>query len=131
MRKGIVKIVINIIQDPCNRRNKGIVLIEEFLNSVGVSGENLIFVWGNKMPSFYEDFPESKVKLTSGILPLQQQAHSIRHYPITTSLGYISDFVRESDLDPTKYRTKRFLCFNRTMKAHRDVLAHFALKHNL
>jgi hypothetical protein len=52
-------------------------------------------------------------------------------YPYPTSLGYISDYVRASDLTD-KVRPKKFLSFNRFMnRSHRTGLAYIALKYNL
>ena len=130
MRNGLVKIIFNIIHDPCVDI-KGVLEIEQFFNKHGISGENLIFIWGNNFQKIKVLAPNSKVRFTYGILPLQQQSLSMENFPRTTSLGYVSDIVRENDLNRNLGRKKKFLCFNRTMKPHRYMLAHLALKHKL
>lgn len=130
IKAGKVKIVISIIQDPCTTSND-IVLLEKMFNSHGISGENVVMIWGNNYQKIKTEAPDCKIKMTYGILPLPQTALIMESFPKQTSLGYVSDVVRESDLNPEVYRKKRFLCFNRTMKPHRYMLAHLFLKHDL
>lgn len=130
LKTGLVKLIVNIIQDPCTD-SKMMQLIEQMFNKTGIDGSNIIFIWGNNYQKYYSDFPKSKIKLTYGFLPLQQQAQNLSNFPRISSLGYLSDIVRESDLELSKHNyRKRFLCFNRTMKQHRYMLAYLALKHN-
>lgn len=131
IRKGKVKIIFNIIQDPCVSLEQ-LITFENFLNEHGISGDSVIFIWGNDIePCMKERFPDSKIKSTHSILPLYQQAESTLKFPRETSLGYMSDIVRKNDINSKTIRSKRFLCFNRTPKPHRFMLAYLALKYDL
>jgi hypothetical protein len=65
-------------------------------------------------------------------ISLYQTSTTIPYYPFETSLGYVSDYVREEDLDVNHHRDLKFLCFNRNMhRAHRLGIAHLAIKYNI
>jgi hypothetical protein len=69
--------------------------------------------------------------MLDAVLSLYQTANEMDRYPYETSLGYESDFVRESDLADT-LRPKKFLSFNRFMdRPNRTGVAYLALKYNL
>jgi hypothetical protein len=130
LRSGKLKLVINIIHDPCSQSST-LKLFEDYMASVGIDPENIIVIFGNNYQKYFTDYPDSKLKITWGIMPIQQQAAEMGSYPKITSLGYMSDIVRPTDLNKDVYRTKKFLCYNRTMKDHRYALAYFAIKYNL
>jgi len=130
LKANRIKIVICNIQDPCHFA-PGIRELELVLRKLGVSESNLVFIFGNKFFNHTKDFPDSLTNFTYGNLALQQQARCMFDFPRPTSMGYISDIVRDSDLDITKIRPKKFLCFNRSMRSHRYYLAYMAMKYSL
>lgn len=130
LKANRIKIVICNIQDPCHYA-PSIRELELRLRNMGVSESNLVFIFGNKFLNHTKDFPDSLSKFTYGNLALQQQARGMNDFPRPTSMGYTSDIVRDSDLDNTKLRPKKFLCFNRSMRSHRYYIAYMAMKHNL
>ena len=128
LKSGKVKLLINYLHEPM-ASNEDIYFtnIENKMNELGIDGSNIIVVGGNRY-----NHPTSKFKFTDGgILIGQQTTADTDSYPKLTALGYVSDIVRESDLNKNKIRNKRFLCFNRTMKSHRFMIAYLALKYNL
>jgi len=130
IKTGKVKLIFNCIHDPMYSYS-GLRRAEEYLNSVGIESSNIFVISGNNYQEYFKQFPDSKINITSGFLPLQQAGERLDHYPMTTALGYVSDIVRETDLDVTKLRTKKFLCFNRNLKPHRYFLEYLSLKLNL
>ena len=133
MKAGRLKIVINNIQDPITNHSS-VRKFELILDSHGIPTSNLIYIFGNDFNQYYKEYPESKVKILSGILPLQQQALAIEtSFPSMTSLGYISDIVRYEDIVDKRdhYRSKKFLSFNRSLRSHRYYLAYLAMEHDL
>jgi len=87
-------------------------------------GIDIIFLQGNIRY-------DADATMLDGALSLYQTANEMDRYPYPTSLGYISDYVRESDLTD-RVRPKKFISFNRFMnRCHRSGLAHLALKYNL
>ena len=130
LRANRVKLVICNIQDPCHS-DPGVRKIELALREMGIDESNLVFIFGNQFLNHTKDFPDSKTKFTYGNLALQQQARGMNDFPRTTSMGYVSDIVRDSDLDNKKIRPKKFLCFNRSMRSHRYYLAYMAMKNGL
>ena len=130
LRANRIKIVICNIQDPCHS-DPGVRKIELALREMGISESNLVFIFGNQFLNHTKEFPDSKTNFTYGNLALQQQARGMSDFPRTTSMGYVSDIVRDSDLDNKKIRPKKFLCFNRSMRSHRYYLAYMAMKHGL
>jgi hypothetical protein len=130
LKANRIKIVICNIQDPCHAA-PSIRELELRLRKLGVSESNLVFIFGNKFSNHTKDYPDSLTNFTYGNLALQQQARCMNDFPRTTSMGYISDIVRDSDLDINKIRPKKFLCFNRSMRSHRYYLAYMAMKYKL
>jgi hypothetical protein len=131
MRTGKVKILIGYAHDPINN-SVDLKRIEELFESYGIEGSNIIIIPGNDHSKEYQqDYPNSKIKIIpSELMITQQVASTVFSYPRKTSLGYLSDLVRQDDLTG-KLRSKRFICFNRTMRPHRYALAYIALKLNL
>ena len=128
LRTGKLKLLINYIHEPLSTdEHVHFSMVESRMNELGIDGNNIIVVGGNE---FKHPFCNIKF-LDGGILMGQQMAAEMDFYPRLTSLGYFSDYVRESDLDKNQMRSKKFLCFNRTMKPHRFMLAYLALKYNL
>ena len=130
LRQGKMKILVSCIQDPCHDAPQ-IRKIELRLQELGIDGSNLIFIFGNKFTKHISIYPDSRVIFTSGDIALQQQAKGMDEFPRETSMGYVSDIVRERDLNVNKIRKKKFLCFNRSMRSHRYYLAYMALKNNV
>lgn len=132
MKLGKVKIAINYAHDPANNM-KDIKEIEEYFSSLGILGSNIFLIPGNDCSLEYKLVnPKGKLHITATkLLMCQQLAAEIQSFPCLTSLGYVSDIVRESDLDQSVIRPKKFLCFNRTMRPHRYILGYMALKLNL
>ena len=132
MQQGKVKIAINLSHDPIDRFDD-LELIEQYFNEYNIDGSNIIIVPGNDLRTEQvKYYSHGKLKIIPAVLMVTQQfAKTMLSYPIETSLGYTSDMVRESDLDDTTIRPKRFLCFNRSMRPHRYMMAYYALKHNL
>jgi hypothetical protein len=128
LRTGKVKLLINYVHEPMAPVDQiNFTNVEDKMSELGVDGSDIIVVGGNKF-----SHPTSKIKFTDGgILMGQQMAADMDSFPRKTALGYYSDFARESDLDQSKVRSKKFLCFNRTMKPHRFMIAYLALKHKL
>ena len=128
LRSGKLKLLINYIHEPMATEEKHhFSKIESRMNELGIDGDNIIVVGGNTF-----NHPSCKIKFTDGgILMGQQMAAEMDFYPRRTGLGYYSDFVRETDLDKNTIRDKKFLCFNRTLKPHRFMIAYLALKYKL
>jgi hypothetical protein len=127
MKNGKLKIVISFAHDPVTQAVE-IVNIEKYFHDLGIKGSNVIIIAGN-------DFKENptKIRIIRGDLFTQQAAEKMLNYPHAGNLGYVSDNVKESDLDSSIVRKNKFICFNRQMnyRYHRPVLAYFALKHDL
>ena len=130
IKSGQVKLLINIIHDPVNDSSV-IDRLETYFNSHGIDGSNIIIIGGNNFQEHYTYFPNSKIKLTFGYIMVQQAGDRLDNFPYVSSLGYESDAVREKDLHFNKIRSKKFLCWNRTMRTHRYWLAYLALKYKL
>lgn len=132
IRSGKVKIVINYAHDPAN--DEAILnQIEQYFVSAGISGSNVYLITGDDCAMAYKTlYPDSKMVIAPvQLLMCQQLAQDILTFPRVTSMGYVSDIVRKQDLDRSKIRSKRFLCFNRSMRPHRYIIAYIALKLNL
>lgn len=130
IKAGVIKILINMAQDPidiCTITN-----IEQYFVNINVDPANVILIGGNDNAADYAETFQGRIKISPvTTLLLQQTARTSMDYPVTTSLKYVSDIVRESDLDNTVIRPHRFHCFNRTMKPHRYALAYHAVKTGL
>jgi hypothetical protein len=128
LRTGKLKLLINYVHEPMATAEKQhFSMIESKMNALGICGSNIIVVAGSKF-----SHPSCKINFTDGgILMGQQMAAEMEFYPRKTGLGYYSDYVRESNLDKNKIRSKKFLCFNRTLKSHRFMIAYLALKYKL
>lgn len=118
-----LRLLISGIQDPCHSD----VQLESFMSKLekrGIPVTNPIFISGNKQLN-------SKYNTVSGILSLYEGAKLFKRYPTKTQMGYVSDLVKENDLNHT-IRGKRFLCFNRHFgRKHRIYLAYLYLKYKL
>ena len=130
IKSGQVKLLINIIHDPVNDPNV-VDSLETYFNSHGIDVSNIIIIGGNNFQEYYNYSPNSKIKITFGYIMVQQAGERLGQLPYIGSLGYESDAVRESDLNPNRIRPKKFLCWNRTMRTHRYWLAYLALKYKL
>jgi hypothetical protein len=128
LQTGKVKLVINYIHDPISHPDE-MIGFDKFIKSLGIDGKNVIVVAGNKFK-----VPNSDILVTSGpLLYPREDSERITSSPQHGRLGYINDYVKEHDLDSSKIRPYKFLCFNRQLsgRAHRITLAYLALKYNL
>lgn len=131
LQTGTVKLLLNYIHDPIER-HVNLSEIEKYFNNHGISGENIIVVAGNTFENYYNDCPDSKLKITNGYIVLQQLSNKFNEYPRIGSLGYKSDYVKQEDLDINYIRSKKFICLNRNMhRPHRWLSAYLALKYKL
>lgn len=131
IRSGEVKILISYAHDPINNW-EDLKKTEEFFESYHIDSSNIIVVPGhNCLTEYKKSYPNSKIKIIAAELMITQQvAANTLSYPRKTSLGYLSDLVREEDLSG-EIRSKKFICFNRTMRPHRYAIAYIALKLDL
>jgi hypothetical protein len=130
LKSGKVKLLINLIHEPLYN-TETIDEVEKYFSSYGIDGSNIIIIGGNNFQEYYKFYPKNKIKITYGNLLLQQAGERLNYFPYFSGLLYISDAVNETDLNSNIVRPKKFLCWNRTMRAHRYWLAYLALKHNL
>jgi hypothetical protein len=128
---GKFKIIITNIVDPAEAVMYYDVL-DDILDKMGVPTEHIVWMNGSiPMTAFKTDRKSKSVHIDS-ILSLSQAAENYLRYPCRTSLEYDSDLVRPADLDINKKRSKRFLCFNRSLnRPYRIAMIYMALKHNL
>ena len=131
LQSGKIKLVIEYSHDPIMHIDY-IKSFEDYIKNIGIDPSNVIISAGNEFKEYLITYPDSKLKLTCAELLIAHQfSREIQNYPRYTDLGYISDIVRDNDLNLNTKREKRFLCFNRTLKPHRYAIAHYALKYNL
>jgi hypothetical protein len=131
VKKGKVKILINIIHDPLYDYNS-LQQFETEMNKFGIDGSNIIVIGGSNFSEYYEKVPNSKIKIYNGHLFIRGYADEINTFPVVGNLGYLCELFEEKDLDSTKIRKHKFLSPNRTMdKPQRTMLGYFALKYNL
>lgn len=132
MIKGKVKIAINYAHDPIDNMD-AIKQIEIYFNEMGIHGSNVILIPGNDCSLEYKKYyVYGNLRISpTRLLMCHDISKDTLSFPRETSLGYVSDIMRETDLDISIVRPKRFSCFNRTMRPQRIVLAYIALKLNL
>lgn len=128
---GKVKIVIANIVDSAEA-GMYYDVFDEKLDKMGVPTNQIVWMSGNiPMTAFNPDRKSKSIYLES-ILSLTQTAENYIKYPFMSTLGYKSDLVRPADLDINKKRSRRFLCFNRSLnRPYRIAMIYMALKHNL
>lgn len=130
-QSGKVKILVSIIHDP-NYDHINMRDFELEMNTLGIDGSNIIFLSGSKFDEYFHIHPKSKIKIYSGHLFLQQVPIMMREFPNIGSLGYMCEFVTESDLNENIKRPYKFLCCNRTMdKPHRTGIVYLSIKYDL
>jgi hypothetical protein len=132
VQQGWIKLLLNSIHDPLEHEdclNK----FEQYLIDNSIDPANVILVGGNKFDRYFEKHPEARLKITSGyIIPNQIEDRVKEFDSVVGSLGYKSSIVTEQDLDAAQLRPKKFICLNRNLhRAHRWVMAYFAVKYNL
>lgn len=127
LRSGKLKILIASTTEPTYGKDT-LAYIEKGLSSIGIDPANIYVAFGNTLTNY-----AGKLKQITAHASLQQQAEIANKYPIErSSLGYPCDYPRVHELDNTKIRPKRFLCWNRTMnRPHRLAIAYIALKYKL
>jgi len=127
INQGKVKILVNYIHDPINALSD-LEDIELYFNANGINPGSVIIVSGNSFALY-----KGAMTICRGHLFEQQAAEKMLAYPHMSVLGYVSDNVKPTDLDPAVLRPKKFLSFNRQMsnRHHRIMIAYLALKHDL
>lgn len=133
IKQGYVKLLINIIHDPVEHP-EFLNRLENYLMNHGIAAENVVIIGGNRYNDYYTKYPNGKLKFTNGYLLINQIKDKADEFNnlMVGSLGYKSAIVTEQDLDPARIRPKKFICLNRNLhRAHRWVMAYFAIKHNL
>ncbi len=126
-----IKILISSIHDPLYD-DYNIHQFELQMNKLGIDGSNIIFLGGSNFKEYYENHPESKVKIYNDHLFIRGYADMMKSFPTIGNLGYMCELVKESDLDENKIRPYKFLCNNKTMmKEHRASMAYLAIKYDL
>lgn len=131
LKTGKVKIVFSQLTEP-SYSEVTLKNIEIYLKKLGIPGSSIGFLFGNVRNDFHEK-KLGTARQGTAHATLHQQVDIGHRYPMDmSSLGYRCDYVRESDLNPTLIRPKKFLSWNRTMnRAHRMALCHVAIKYNL
>lgn len=123
LRTGTVKLLLVNMVDPALEPSV-IKDVESYFNNLGIS--KIVLLQGN----IRKDVDTGITQLES-VLAAYQTAEEMPRYPYQTALGYISDYVREQDLN-NSVRTKKYLSFNRFLdRANRTGLAYLALKYDL
>lgn len=126
IKAGKVKLLFVNLIDP-SEETSTLQEIELELLRMGIPSTSIVFLQGNVRTDCW-----TKMQLVEGDISLYQTANEMDRYPYKTGLDYISDYVKESDLDPSVVRSKKFLSFNRVMtRPHRLAICYTALKHNL
>ena len=131
LRSGKVKLLITNLIDATAPAGH-IRDFEKIANDMGIASSNIVVASGNKLNNEWPD-ALTNVNLASGMLSLYQAVEQLDRYPwFSQEMGYMNNIVKPADLDPNKRRSKKFLCFNRSMnRFHRLAMAHIALKHDL
>jgi hypothetical protein len=93
INQGKIKLLINFIHDPINHISD-IEDIETYFESNGINPSNVILVSGNSFKSY-----NGRIKIYRGHLFEQQAAEKMLAYPHMSSLGYLSDNVKPTDLN--------------------------------
>jgi hypothetical protein len=127
LKTGKVKPILFNGTEPSYDKNT-LLNVENAFVKIGVPGTDVNLLQGN----FRTDY-QGRARLGTAHASMQQQAEIASRYPIErSSLGYLCDYVRETDLDTAKLRSKKFICWNRAMnRPHRVAIFYLALKHNL
>ena len=127
VKKGKVKILLASLTEFSYGKDT-LTKLERFFRSFDIDPVNVIYLVGNTVLNYTGSIIQGSSHAT-----LHQQAEIATRYPIAaSSLGYFCDYPKIEDLDKTKYRSKKFLSWNRTMnRPHRIGLAYLALKYDL
>ncbi len=131
MRNGNLKVLINMAHDPLDSSDT-INKISNHFKNFGIDPNNVIVLLGNDLNKEYKRYYFDNITLVyTQYLMFQQAARAAVNYPFTSTLGYVSDLFRESDLNNQIKRPKKFLSFNRTMRDHRYALMYYMIKNNI
>jgi hypothetical protein len=129
LRENKVKLFLTNVIDPCLGFSD-IDKIKKLVNQLGIPSNALMNMQGSKPAGYVKS--SDNVQMFSADLSLHQNADTLINFPITAEIGYISDVVRPDDLDATKKRPFKFLCFNRSMnRSHRLAICYIAIKFDL
>lgn len=127
LRSGKVKILLaNLTEFSWSK--DALQSFESTYVKLGIDPSNVNWLMGNTRL----DYP-GNIKQTTSHASLQQQAEIASRYPIErSSLGYLCDYPRTTELNPNTYRPKKFMSWNRAMnRPHRMGIAYLALKHDI
>lgn len=127
LQSGKIRLLLASLTEFTHGRDT-LVRLENVCMKLGIPPKYLNYVMGNTTRDYVGD-----VVQVASHASLVQQVEIGRRYPIErSSLGYLCDYPKVHELDSTKIRPKRFLCWNRTMnRPHRLGIAYLALKHDL
>jgi len=128
LQAGKVKLVINYIHDPISYEDD-LLKFDCVLEALGIDCRNVTIVAGNEFIS-----TNSNIRVIGGpLLFPREDAERMLTRPRQGRLGYMNDYVKEHDLDSSKIRPHKFMCFNRQLanRTHRITLAYLALKYDL
>jgi hypothetical protein len=127
LRSGKVKILLANLTEP-SWSNDTLRSFESTYTKLGIDPVNVNWLMGNSRL----DYPGG-ITQTTAHASMQQQAEIAGRYPIErSSLGYRCDYPKTLELDPTVYRPKKFMSWNRAMnRPHRMGIAHLALKYDM
>lgn len=125
LKNNKIKLIINMVHDPIIGESIEINQFEKTMNSMGVDSSNIIFIFGNR----WDKEHTSNMLFCQGCQGLVYQSRELHKYPYN-SFGYVSDCIRETDLN-SEIRPKKFLSPNNIMKPHRVMLSYFVVKYNL
>lgn len=121
--KKLKLLLVNMVD--AGLSNDAITRLGKFLLNFGIKTEDIVVLTGNKRFS-------NKIQEIDSDISLYQLSNDIEKYPCKTSLQYISDIVRPSDLNLNLIRDKKFLSFNRYVnRYHRLGLLYIFLKLNI
>ena len=101
---------------------------ESTYTKLGIDPSNVNWLMGNSRLDY-----SGNIKQTTAHASLQQQAEIASRYPIErSSLGYLCDYPKVAELNPSVHRPKKFISWNRAMnRPHRIGIAYLALKYNI
>lgn len=137
LRNKKMLLLISLIHDPLHYPDD-ILKFDKVLSDKGISSDVCHYILSNKYDGHKKH--GSMAETYHEIIPLNQYSnwlvstmaaieHGKQEYCIG-GLGYYNKFVIPTDINNTKKRSKKFLCFNRTPRPHRIILLYLAIKNN-
>ena len=125
LRQNKIKLIFSYVDNKC--LEDSLRFLTTRFNLKGVPLKNVIVLSGNVNLGY-----QGSIKQKQICCAVFDVAVVMTGYPSPGSLGYQSDYVRFDELDSSKFRNKRFLCWNRSLnRSHRYGLLYLAKKYNL